>query len=1105
MSTNAPTVASDNSLTFSNTGLAAGYSSTNIGLVISSESLVQPNGNLTVVAILKLTQTAGATAPDIINVQTAFVNVMLFTKVNGLPKVLELRRTRDELFTLQTMAQNDPKADQVIRNAAGQVTNIRFRFDNVLLPGVDGLFPNEVIGLNAYEQNSGQTDVLKQGLNFSVAYQSAVDQGIKITIAQNPGKPVVTIVGQSLTPIGGSALLGVSAALKISFPANNGGSPLKYVNAYMMVESSGFNRVVAQILNRPILPNDIINGFMEIESGSNATVGSATQNLFYNSTIDGDTVYFAASVDNEAFQESGLSDLVSFVATVRSPQPTITNFISAEILIPTQNDYSGSNDRPGVKFAFKADLKSTNWNYVSVWAKQVPAAGGTVDKWRMSQMWPRNGDVTNQLLTNGFCKKVWNQKSISINATLNTDATLGLPLPCMSAFDMYVVLSFNPDISTVVAGGALTNDGTSTGQVTIALATQSLPSNVVRVITSLYRPQNQIITTLSNLNAASSGTPTVLTLNNTFFTSSNTMPSSHLAPYFSDTAVVQAPNLRIMLKAVDFALQNKLVYDGSVTPVTFNSRMQVLTGGNVPLDNSFVLDTNPSQWAPNYEFSFKNFLLLPLNAIVQNVITNTPATNLNQNLVYLSYASGGVITKYVLYFDFSSLIPVRSRPTPSTINYLPKVYIDSVSESRLVSGAGQNPTYGSLQLAALLKSVQTYTTFPYSWNQLEIQTDSVPGFGGAGSTIITNTLTGTALLAEILYLAFNFSLDNRVIAPQTGLVTGTIFAGFTPATTVYLRIRLRYMWSGSVPNAASILPVLPDDQVYLGPWLGTDGEINSYFTKPLGASMPVPPPNGVTFARSRALKLIGQITAPESSILLVPGQPLSKVTYYSTRFQLVNGLNENINFPGSYVEVLVGPTGSTFGAAIAAAFLIPSNMLDKVYNVSVTNVYYRTSITDLIVSAPVRSVDIFFEQFPNFTNLTFSETSTNITCIAQLDLGANDNVTVNTTNSFNTSGLSITNNIYDNASLFITCLIPAIDSVTGLETFSHRMKFVPGENVYKTDSLLKISNPETYLSGTKSFLVLANNNTGIGIALFPKSASANTAGSWNINNISNSS
>ena len=224
----------------------------------------------------------------------------------------------------------------------------------------------------------------------------------------------------------------------------------------MMVVSLNGNKVVAQLLKQPISDSMILNNYVDIEDNS----------LVFNQLFDGDVVYYVASVDDSAL--SLMSSTASFIATLRAPKPNITS-------------YDNPTDIPGVKFTFTADLSSTNWNYVSVWTRLAAAAAN--EPFRMSQMWPRAGDVTSQLASNGFCEKTWNQRFVMTNASLTTDSITNSAgvLPAMTLFDIFIVLSFNPNIANV---GIALSDIIGLAIIANQLASQSNPSDVVRVVTS---------------------------------------------------------------------------------------------------------------------------------------------------------------------------------------------------------------------------------------------------------------------------------------------------------------------------------------------------------------------------------------------------------------------------------------------------------------------------------------------------------------------------------------------------------------------------------------------------------------------------------------------
>ena len=1136
-----PPIASDGSitayspggtLTFSNNGLATGYSQASIGEIIQADTIVKSNGTLSVVVSLKLTVLPGQINPAPINSYTAFVNVVLQSKIGGAPVIFENRKYREELVQLQGLLVTDPGSAALVRfGPTGVVTHIKFTFDNVLLPGLDGLLPNEVLGCNAYEQNTGgpQGTGLGFGNNFSVAYQNVASnlQGINISIAQNPGRPTVSFNGGAQLSSATNPFLQATIPLRITFPSNNGGSKLRTYNIFMMVESLNGNKVVAQLLNQAISDSNISNNYVDIEAFGGTVTTS--QSLVFNQLNDGDIVYYVASVDNLALRESALSIVsssASFPATLRVPKPSVTGYRSAEILLPTGVDNAyAAIDIPGVKFTFTADLASTNWNYVSVWAK--PAGAAANEQYRMSQMWPRAGDVTSQLSSNGFCEKTWNQKFIVGAATSTTDSTTNSAgvLPAMTAFDIYVVLSFNPDIALVGTGAtppsALNVVGDNIGFPIILnqQASQSNPSDVVRVITSLYRPALQTVSTISNIGVSPS---TTLTLNSTYpsFVSvtnqvSTAMPLSHVQSYYSSTTAF-ALLLRSTLRANDFTNNNQLIFDGEVSSTNFNASTLTVVPGSMPPPFALNLQavtasTAATGWQPTYSFSLKNVNLYQLKPETVAAINTTDPRYISPTVKDLIVSnplnSTQSQTKYLSYYTFSTLEPIRTRPVDATLQYLPKTLINSIQESRLISsGSGLNPTYGNTQLAVLLNSVQSFNTFPYKWSSLEVGVSNSESFtAGPGVTIISNTLNNdAALLAEILYLAQSLSLNNGVVAPQTGLVTGTIFSSFLPGTTYYVRVRPTYTWSGSLNATASI------DASYTPPNYYGDAAIpGSVVAQFLTSSLPpVPSPTNlsVVFQRQRALKLVGTVVQSEPTLFLIPGvgNESSKVTLFSTIFQLVNGLNVPFTFSGSRIEVPY--TSGAVGSLISASFTIPANQLDQFLNVSVSYKYKLLSNDSFLLSAPVRSADQFYEKPPNVILMEVRETGTTVQCIAHIDLGVNDQVPINTVANSVSSGGLISNGLYNNQGMFLTALIPAMATVNSVltETFAHNMVFVPLTNTtgyYQTAVLTKIANPDIYnnSSGTPntSFIVIVNNNTGTAIAMFPNRSNQN--GTWNIN------
>jgi hypothetical protein len=194
-----------------------------------------------------------------------------------------------------------------------------------------------------------------------------------------------------------------------------------------------------------------------------------------------------------------------------------------------------------------------------------------------------------------------------------------------------------------------------------------------------------------------------------------------------------------------------------------------------------------------------------INAIQQSLPDNISSQSLT-SLVTINSET------YFSYFQFSSITPVRTRPSLNTI--LPSVFIKNAQESRLLSGGttGATAAYGSLQIATSLQLSQSHISqspLPYTWNQLIIETATNEGFSNAIQTTLTGT---TALSAEILYLCnIAGGTGNSVVAPQTGVLPGNVFPGFTAGGPVFIRLQLRYTWNGAV---------------------GASGAYNSYYDSP---------------------------------------------------------------------------------------------------------------------------------------------------------------------------------------------------------------------------------------------------------------------------------
>ena len=1133
--TAAPTTAPAGSLTFADN--TTGLTTNAVSQYMSETTIIQPDGSLTAYISLKLATPGNFTSKidGAITTTLSFVNVMVYTKINGVTKTLEVRKTKNELkdyFDLASSDSSNPKNEFIQRNSSGIITHIKFRFDNVLLPlpNNEGL-PNETLGVNAYEQNNF-------GNNFSVGYQNTQIQGLTFSVSQNPGKPTLTyapgstgiyISSNGITVGNDAGKLAATAALRINFSSRIGGPALRTYNIYMQVESTSFNGVVAQLLNIPIVNSNPLLPltYIDIPSGS----------LYYNAINDMDIVSFTASVDNTGFNESGLSDPLSSVATLKSAVPVIVSVKNAEILTPFNSSYTGPNDNPGVRFSFTANA-AEKWVFISVWCRPATAAG--VDNpllFRMAQMWSRNAnsnDINTQLATNGSCELVWNQKFITTVAT-NTTNSLGVILPCMTAFDIYLILSENADIA--VTGATLVDSSSTTGNALQGRQSQSNSSPVQRVVTSIFRPPQVIISTLS----AVTSLDTVLTLTNLYNSgnSSTMMPSSHLVPYFTVNAS-QTLSSRMTLKASNFVHNigsipaGQTGYDGSVTPNSFNAKNIPLTPNVVIPTNNFSLTNSTAvsseQWFPNYEYVIKNILLLPVSQSVVEVLnilsdTTVPGSNPpmkefdNTKIVQI----GSSTVKSLNFYEFLSITPIRSKPIASTP--LPTVYISKVHESRLwISGAAVGTTaatFGATQFATYLQASQSYdsVTSPYKWTQLEIvvSADSgtalLPGTSNATKATLTSA---AALQSEILYLANNVGVDmvNTVIVPQPGNVgaAGTTgnFPSFPPSSSYYVRLRLLYTWNGAGGAAA--------DSFYPGPWFGgvpplNDTTNNDAFLVNVSATPPPPVITGLVVSRVRALKLSVQVLQPEPVINIATGV---KYTYTGVRFQVVDALNNPVSWGPHKLAAGTSPgilnhhqsqkfvgyiAGNVQGTQILEFFNIPPSHLDNSYSVLAYAEYLDSNTTAKVSSVPARSPDIYFEKVPNVHNLVLTERSDSVHIAAYIDLGVNDMVPVNASTSAPHLGDPLASNLYPNKGMYLTCLVPAL--VGGQEQFSHNLTWHPSTQSYQTSVLAKIPNSDVYGNKT-NFILIAANNTGVALAMYPNQnilPGRNTSYSgFNINN-----
>ena len=136
----------------------------------------------------------------------------------------------------------------------------------------------------------------------------AIDEPTAVT---NPGKPTLTYSPGSRPNVSPNpALAGkltVTAALRIIFSKQTGGSPLRTYNIFMAVNGG----IVAQLLNVQIPnPNPPLPFFIDVPRSTL---------LYYDRINDMDIVSFTASVNNYLGETSAseLSDPISFLATLR--------------------------------------------------------------------------------------------------------------------------------------------------------------------------------------------------------------------------------------------------------------------------------------------------------------------------------------------------------------------------------------------------------------------------------------------------------------------------------------------------------------------------------------------------------------------------------------------------------------------------------------------------------------------------------------------------------------------------------------------------------------------------------------------------------------------
>ena len=1083
---------------------------------IQQESLIQPDGSLTVIVFLRL-----ATENNI-NPLMSFVNVMVYTKLNGAPATLEIRKTKGELDNYLKVSAADlsnPLQSLLKRTTTNStaITHIGFRFDNVLLPLSDGSgLPYEVLSTNAYEQQ------VVTGLNFSIGYQTQTLQGISITVAQNPGKPTVSLAtGQNSLKVtsGSGNKLTVTAGLRITFPQRTGGSALKSYNIYMQCENQNTNQIVAQKLNQPVPPADtqgVIPGFVEIEAGVLAYVDSVNDN---------DLISFYASVDNLGLMESALSDPLSFSASLKSVAPQIMSYKNAEILTPFSSTYSGANDIPGVRFTFTGNPLD-KWLYVSLWCRLSKPDTVIQDSWRMAQMWSRsanNNDINTQLATNnGVCELVWNQKYVTTIASVGINS-LGPVLPCMTAFDVYLILSENPDIANVAA--TLLNNASNTGLPNLIKQSQSNPSSVVKFVTSIFTPTTQAIATISTVDNLTN----TLLLSNTYSNATNnvfTMPASHLQPYFSEGSTPATISTRLTLRGFDFTSNGNEVDMYKLSSIS-NKTIALTSAAYIANNNFSLVNSSASsndQWSPNYEFVIKNVMILPMPSIVETILNQilqngTTASSSTPPVPVLSPAAAAAKsvldsvvlygqTRFLQYYNFSSIDRVRSKPVLANQSLLPVVYINQVMETRLwQSGSGPNAQFGKTQLATFLKAVQAYDSGPYKWRQLEIQVATEVGM----NTNMINAIltTPAALQAEILYLGNSSGMADSVIGAQSGLgtVLPNFFNSFSALQAYYLRLKLRYTWTGCQPFGTGNTT----DQYYDGPWFGSVTMSTDTVSVPIVSltdpylfqTLDSPPPpimTGLVVSRVRGLRISVQVSQPEPVINTYTN---NKLQYVGAHFQVVDAFNNHVSWPKGTkpvgalhfpyehkknVKYNQGVTGST----ILEVFSIPPDKLDSSYSISCYAEYIDTS-GKTVLSASLRSPDMYFENIPIFTNLVLNERSESVQITAHVDLGERDQVPINSSSSTPHLGPSLTNNIYQDRAMYLTLLIPAL--VSGVEQFSHLLTWNPAILAYQSNVLQKVANVDIYGSKT-NFIIIASNNTGTSVGMYPlqvvKAVTANT-------------
>ena len=318
---------------------------------------------------------------------------------------------------------------------------------------------------------------------------------------------------------------------------------------------------------------------------------------------------------------------------------------------------------------------------------------------------------------------------------------------------------------------------------------------------------------------------------------------------------------------------------------------------------------------------------------------------------------------------------------------------------------------------------------------------------------------------------------------------------------------MKYTWNGANPTNGGANSA---DNIYVGQYYGASLALDTPVLYTVLPTPPVPILSTVSVSRTRALKLSVSTTVPQPNIQLTPqGSNANQLNLESITFKLVDAFNNLVVFPAGFSSSIVYTyINAALGAPVNAFFNFPSSssILDKFYSV-VATAQYKDSTGAIVNSPPLRSNEIFFEKIANITFMQVVENQNTIKCIAQLDLGDNDNVIVNTI--ANNSNASISNTLsgglYSAGTMLLTCVVPAMETgSTTQEKYAHHMTWnaslvFPNGLVggYETLLLNKIQNSDMY--GPKSsFLVLTNNNTGLAVGQFPKSAAFANSSSYNI-------